>query len=281
MNAICSPLSAPRPSPCSRDDARFRWQSRWWAPIAGAILTMACVGMTGCRQNGVGTSVHPMTTLPGAPPAMAAPSFQGLNPFGSGVRIPPPNPQSISPQAMANPPNGYAPTGYSNNTGNGNDPANPSYPNGSGFAVGSGVAPVGYVENSPYPPAPASVDGGTPNSYRGGMPVIDLTAAPPPPGYAGSGANLGPGTNMAYGQPPMNVGATRWSDQFVGQAVGSASGQLAPSHLSPTSTSAPGWTGSGVGWTGSGVSGSSGGWTASPVQVGSNPMRSFKPTSGD
>ncbi len=112
-----------------------------------------------------------------------------LGPFGGNTRVTPPATGSYQPT------NGYI--GASNGSGPAANLAltpsspNASIPSNALAAVGSGVQVAGWTETNAVLPSPAASElqtsyGTNPtasNPRSGGMQVIDLTAAPAPPGY--------------------------------------------------------------------------------------------------
>ncbi|MEM6777332.1 MAG: hypothetical protein AAF670_06720 [Planctomycetota bacterium] len=185
--------------------------SRWWVIAFGAG---GLVSAAGCQQ-GANTAVAPMTTLPGPAAAATGPNLSGLNPFGSGVRVPPPATGSygvagVTPSGISGtgspgyaptqlPASGVAPMGFTQDQWSGTTPT------GSGIApIGSTVTSVdaGLTDFSPAAPRfdPGSNSGAPVSPYRGGMPVIDLTRSPAPPGYVGRTHPTNP-TGTGLGQP--------------------------------------------------------------------------------
>lgn len=158
--------------------------------LTAAITTVT----TGCRQTTATTATSPLVPL--APNGAAAPP--SLMPFGTGqVRVTPPPANSGTPNNYL----GGAPNTQSNNAPFG----------ASGFAaqaIGSGVPPTGWNAangvNGAVPQGTAPTGGlalgvAPVNPRSGGMQVIDLTAAPAPPGYRPSGV-----AQTSYGSPSIS-----------------------------------------------------------------------------
>ena len=194
-----------------------------------ATLFFATLSITsmGCRQT-PGPS-----TAGSLPPGSLSPAAQSptFNPFGGATRVTPPPSGTFAPQ---NPYIGGPPGQTNAVSGMANGFAAAPVPNAS--VVGSGVQPAGFVtadsgatqtQLGTHPVAP-SVGANLPSGVSqtgfasaapasrpvgaGGMPVNDLTLAPPPPGYRGTmQANPQP-LSQTY-QPsastlvPMTVGA--------------------------------------------------------------------------
>ncbi|MEP4681570.1 MAG: hypothetical protein ABJ015_07990 [Rhodopirellula bahusiensis] len=203
--------------------------------------------LTGCQQTN-GTTGAPISMLqPGQTPVQS-PTLPTLGAFGASARVPPPATGSYgqvsgTPAAAAN----YAPTGNYNSSPGSVIPIS----HNSGDTVGSGIAQVGgvmlgsmtsaaqnpnqqqwvetnAVQTNPMMPAATHASTGV---RSGGMPVIDLTGAPPPPGYVPQVANSYPNTGS---YPAANVmGANNIASQMN---VGSTSlpGQLPVSQLVPS-----------------------------------------------
>lgn len=187
------------------------WTRFLAASFVGATSLAAFIG---CQQAGsqggfAGSNTFaPITQLPGQA-AVNGPTFPTLGPFGASTRVPPPSTGSFQGASAANASfntNNYAPAGYapnaiqpmsfeSNQLGTQGPPGTRGQPgqvaNVGGFGnpapTGSGVQSGGWQETSTNPftgqgsgQFPASSTDGI---RSGGMPVIDLTGAPPPPGY--------------------------------------------------------------------------------------------------
>ncbi|SMP76964.1 hypothetical protein SAMN06265222_12251 [Neorhodopirellula lusitana] len=204
-------------------------------PTLLSAFAICAIVQTGCRQpNGTSgfAGAAPISQLPGQT-AMTAPAMPSLGPFGASTRVPPPSTGSYGQGAAAatgatyNPAGNYAPTNYApsglvpmsyQNAGQTADPnqvvnaggtaANDS---ASGWnATGSGVAQTGmsWTETSAnglpvneYGPGNYVTP---PSSVRsGGMPVIDLTGSPPPPGYTPSYAPAPVQPQMVPMQPQV------------------------------------------------------------------------------
>ncbi|MFG0254009.1 MAG: hypothetical protein ACF787_02755 [Rhodopirellula sp. JB053] len=208
----------------------------------GSALLIASVG---CQQAGGpnGTAVAPITQLPGQAP-VAGPTLPALGPFGASARVPPPatgsygNPNAVAGSAIGTAPAGYAPTTL--------QPMSFHQPSGAAtsgnqiaLAGGTSSAATGAewtetssnqsVVISPQMNLSGGSHSGGSNSLRtGGMPVNDLTNAPPPPGYTGS------------------FGYNNQSGQFVGQSGGvgyqtpvNSPGQYPATQLQPNPSFSP------------------------------------------
>ncbi len=207
-----SPSRYPKTSPWSSDDSPKR------ARRIVKCLSIALVLLSsGCRQGGQAGSagLAPISQLPGQP-VTTGPTMPSLGPFGASARVPPPptgsygNPSGLGASLNAMPanyaPSNLAPMSY-NETGQNNN----------------NIAMAGGVETAQYGHDPQAAGNGSPwretsttypgmmnsqmdlsgdstSSPRGGMPVNDLTNAPPPPGYsAGIGFNNAPGGFIPQG----------------------------------------------------------------------------------
>ncbi|MEM6364506.1 MAG: hypothetical protein AAF745_08770 [Planctomycetota bacterium] len=219
-----------------------------WFQTNAAVTLLIVMISTGCRQSGTSTAVAPMTTLPGQPapvamPGLQGPSLQGLNPFGSGVRVPPPatgaygnsgvlgSPSGIASPVPSTAPMNYAPSSnYAPSTG-----VVPMSHNqidgqiGSGVVTAGGVAPIASSSSSP-----------SPSPFRGGMPVNDLTGSPPPPGYVSSGATGLSSPNLNAGVRPNTGIGTNTGIGPIGNAL---PGSLPATSLTPQTSNAAsnGW----------------------------------------
>ena len=157
------------------------------SPIVLILLPALVVPSIGCRQTTgpmVGGPVASGTLSPVVPGQNPV-----LGPFGGNTRVTPPATGSYQPTS------GY--TGASNGSVPGANLAltpssvNAAAPANATAAIGSGVQVAGWTEtNTVLPNAPASeplanygTNPSAPNPRSGGMQVIDLTAAPAPPGY--------------------------------------------------------------------------------------------------
>ncbi len=167
-------------------------------------LVFSCISMlllaTGCRQAGApanSAGMAPISAMPGQAP-MTGPTLPALGPFGASARVPPPATGSYGSPSIQSAGTSAVPANYA--------PANiapMSYAESSGgnsVAVAGGFgnqqnapngAPGGssWQEMSTYPGPPTNpqMDLSQNNSRgvrSGGMPVNDLTGAPPPPGYS-------------------------------------------------------------------------------------------------
>lgn len=212
---------------------------------AGLSAVTALGLLTGCQQTN-GTNGAPISMLqPGQAPVQN-PTLPTLGPFGASARVPPPATGSYgqvsgTPAAAAN----YAPSGTYNTTPGSVIPMS----HNSNDSIGSGIAQAGgtmpgsmtpaaqnasqqwvetnAVQSNPMMPAPSDASSGV---RSGGMPVIDLTGAPPPPGYVPQAANAYPNsypsTNMMGANnvaPQMNVGSISLPGQLpVSQLMPSA-----------------------------------------------------------
>ncbi|MCC9643403.1 hypothetical protein LOC71_14050 [Rhodopirellula sp. JC740] len=207
---------------------RFNWTAR-------LTLGRTCVGLSalatlgllaGCQQTS-GTTAAPISMLqPGQTPVQN-PSLPTLGPFGASARVPPPATGSYGSVTGATSASTYAPTMPYNSSASGIVPMSHT----ADSAVGSGVMQAGGTfDSSAASPAPqwvetnsvqptSAVSAPSTGPRSGGMPVIDLTTAPPPPGYVPSGTmpsgamNYGNSTamNMVAGYPAntqINAGST-------------------------------------------------------------------------
>ncbi|EMI58094.1 putative secreted protein [Rhodopirellula sallentina SM41] len=191
----------------------------------GSALLIASVG---CQHAGGpnGTAVAPITQLPGQAP-VAGPTLPALGPFGASARVPPPatgsygNPNAVAGSAIGTTPASYAPTTLQPMSFNQPSVAAPASGNQIALAGGTSSAPAGSgwtetssnqsVVMSPQMNLSGGSNSGGSNSLRtGGMPVNDLTNAPPPPGYSGgygynnqAGQFVGQSGSVGY-QPPAN-----------------------------------------------------------------------------
>lgn len=160
-------------------------------PLATLLLTIATLCAVGCQQTAGPASTGPLTPIgPLAP--VGAGQAPALTPFGGTTKVTPPATGSYA--APNNYMGGVVPGGQASVSGGSSQ----------GFAapgnnvIGSGVQVAGWNETNTVvagggptaigqSPSPTSTfgpaaDGGS-NPRSGGMQVIDLTGAPPPPGY--------------------------------------------------------------------------------------------------
>ncbi len=178
-----------------------------------SLITVITLLLSGCHQTSATTGAPSLSPVG----AGQAPT---LNPFGGQTKVSPPptgsysSPNSymgtpvpagaVAPGQISPMPNGPYPVQSNNAVGSGVQPggwtsSNPSVatvaPNNSGFAS-SGVAPVSTfgVESANDPRA-------------GGMQVIDLTGAPPPPGYRPENSSM----NISV--PPPQTPPGGWGGQ--------------------------------------------------------------------
>ncbi|EMI45161.1 hypothetical protein [Rhodopirellula sp. SWK7] len=176
---------------------------------------------TGCQQAGGtgGSAVAPITQLPGQAP-IAGPTMPALGPFGASARVPPPatgsygNPNAVAGSSFNTTPASYAPStlqpmSYNDQGGNQIALAGGAATQSAG-PVGSGWMETSSNQNIPINPL-MDLSGSNNGLRSGGMPVNDLTNAPPPPGYTGGiGYNNQPGqftnqpSTQGY-QPPSNL----------------------------------------------------------------------------
>ncbi|TWU16378.1 hypothetical protein [Allorhodopirellula heiligendammensis] len=170
----------------------------------GFVVGCASVLMiaSGCRQAGAPTGtagMAPISGMPGQAP-MTGPTLPALGPFGASARVPPPatgsygnpNGQALGgTNAMpANyaPPN-IAPMAYNDSAGGNNVAAAGGFAAPPNNAAAANAAGSPWQETSAYPTAPYNpnmdLSRDPVSSVRsGGMPINDLTGAPPPPGYS-------------------------------------------------------------------------------------------------
>ena len=204
----------------------------WTRFLAAALLgATSLAAFVGCQQAGSqggfagAGSYAPITQLPGQN-AVNGPTFPTLGPFGASARVPPPSTGSFQGASAVNSSfnsNNYAPAGYtpngirpmsfdSNQVGQSGQVANvggfgPSATTGNG-AQGSGwqeTSANAFSAQAPMPP--------TDGIRSGGMPVIDLTGAPPPPGYS----------------PPAPTTSQNAANSFAPNSFTSNSGYVDPS----------------------------------------------------
>ncbi|TWT74121.1 hypothetical protein [Allorhodopirellula solitaria] len=228
-------------------------------------LVAGCVSMlllhTGCQQTGApagGATMAPVSGLPGQT-STTGPAMPALGPFGASARVPPPATGSYgTPAGQAGgatnampanyaPPN-IAPMSY-NDAGNTNQIAVAGGAPGTQASI-QGATPAGnssWHETGAYPTAninPAmdlSNDAAT-GVRSGGMPVNDLTGAPPPPGYTGT---------MGYASPMGAAAQPNYAPSYTPQASypqastpqqPAQPGQYPATNLTPTSSAdANGW----------------------------------------
>lgn len=154
-------------------------------------IAVLAISQTGCRQTNGSTAAGPLQPFTSPDGTMAAPSLLPLgggNPFGSsGSRVAPPASGAVPNNYMGGTPTANAPAS--------NMPSTAQFAGSTNNAIGSGVTQTGWqadsMAGSPNPSSVAQTsvtfaDGSSvaANPARaGGMPVIDLTNAPPPPGY--------------------------------------------------------------------------------------------------
>ena len=186
--------------------------------FATLLLSAVSLAALGCRQT-----TGPSTAGPTGPLSpVSAGQAPSLNPFGGATRVTPPSTGSFSsPNAYIGGPPGQAGLAPTAPGGLATAP-NPGFATASGQApIGSGVQAAGWTEtgsgvatagptaqqgfgsNSFAPNAPSNANGVAPAAFGspapttptspqlGGMQVIDLTGAPPPPGYHPSQAPPG------------------------------------------------------------------------------------------
>ncbi len=227
-----------------------------------AILSLSCLitVVCGCRQTTSGINGSPLTPISPLAPnnsLFPAPS-SNVGPMGGSTRVPPPstgsigtpnnylggangqvnNPNNANGFAAVSPRDEFVGSGIQNGVQSaGWTETNTNLPNGS-------IAPAGFNDgqfqphsnsfNHPAPnnqPASWSQSASLPKPLPGGMPVIDLTSAPNPPGYypqqqpypnsasyspggypqpnysqPGSN-NVNPSANIGYGVPGSYPGA--------------------------------------------------------------------------
>src|SRR6056297_554373 len=168
--------------------------------IAGKALRLAAglswgvwpVLAAGCRQTPGSTTgaLQPFTAPAGG---AAAPN---LMPFGAGdSRVPPPATGAVSS------PNNYM-GGVSQTMPLGAGPAELAAAGADG-PVGSGIRRTGHQTQSGFGDETTGASVSGPSDHSGGMRVIDLTAAPPPPGYLPSPpANGNPVVTGSYADNP-------------------------------------------------------------------------------
>lgn len=188
--------------------------------------------LAGCHQTSTSTA-PPMSPV-------GASSAPTLNPFGGPTRVsPPPTGSYASPNNYLSSPaaNGVAPNGVA--PGGTVAPGQVSPMPGTGFptqsnnTVGSGVSSGQWASSVPSNPSNSvngsgvvtastfGVDSANPgNPGAGGMQVIDLTGAPPPPGYHPANST-------------MNISVAAPASGSVGQPVAPA-GYSATSYPTPT-----------------------------------------------
>lgn len=210
-----------------------------------ATLLLAAVSLisSGCRQT-----TGPANTGAISPIGALSPVGQGqapsLGPFGGPTRVTPPGTGAYV--APNNYMGGVAPIGQA--SGN-------VYPTGayasqpSAGVIGSGVQVAGWSETNTVIQSPSangspafgtnSTAGSNPRS--GGMQVIDMTAAPAPPGYGHAGASSFPNQFPAAVQPNQNFqqGFQQGWQQGQQQPVPQQSFQN-PLGLQPVDTPNPG-----------------------------------------
>lgn len=228
--------------------------------LATALLgATSLAAFTGCQQAGSqggfagSNSFAPITQLPGQT-AVNGPSFPTLGPFGASARVPPPSTGSFQGASAANASfntNNYAPTGYApngiqpmsfdaNQAGQSGQVANVG-----GFGnlavTGSGVQSSGWQETSAnafnaQAPAPPT------NGIRsGGMPVIDLTGAPPPPGYYPSAPSTSQFQDNSFvpNSESVNPNQNFNSPNFNSSAVSGGGFATSRPNLNPSAFSQP------------------------------------------
>ena len=160
------------------------------------LLTLGLSAGTGCRQA-TGPTGAPRTPI--GPLAPSSPGAIGptLGPFGAPTRVTPPATGSYG--TANNFMGGVAPVGYAPQAGRAQNLAGmQGATGGSGLAtnmagsmnnrvIGSGVQQAGWTETNATMgnAAPSGIASPSSSGPRrdGGMRVIDLTDAPPPPGY--------------------------------------------------------------------------------------------------
>jgi len=215
-----------------------------------AGLAAMSLSAAGCQQtqgpNG-SFGAAPITQLHGQAP-MTGPAMPSLGPFGGSKRVPPPPTGAYGNAAAINATQaGYAPNGITQM----------SHTDAAGGA--GGVANAGWVEtntNGAFQAAQSSFQGnassggtfpsdsGTGASIRsGGMPVIDLTGAPLPPGYSPQipyAPNQNPYPPNQYGSPnygsPVAARDSNLPGQYPATQLGASSGwnmNSPPSHATP------------------------------------------------
>ncbi len=189
-----------------------------WEPEMRPSQLAICLPITlimvasGCRQTTGSLAGSPLTPInPLAPNAMLTPApSSGIGPMGGSTRVQPPGTGSIGT------PNNYLgpPVSGQINAGSG---SNQFAVSGNGDSViGSGVQNAGWNGTNPSVTGTGFVSTGfnqvaanAPNTglrpALDGMPIIDLTIAPPPPGYRPAVAipyQAAPYSNGThYGQP--------------------------------------------------------------------------------
>lgn len=234
-NKAC-PITAP---------ARHR---RALAPNAGpiAICVFISILATGCQQGGGPAGARgqaPISQLPGQAP-MTGPTMPSLGPFGASARVPPPatgsygNPSNGGGAPLSTTPAGYAPSTNIQAMSYQETGGNPIAVAGGATAGSQGGqhTGAGWEETSTNPIATphSSMNFSTPHTglRGGGMPVNDLTGAPPPPGYVGGNGfgNQGRGFNA----PPQN-NSQRYpnSSQQGPQPIAPVPGQYPATGLMP------------------------------------------------
>lgn len=169
------------------------------------VMGICATFFSGCQQT---TGIAPGSTL--TPVSPLAPNglspvqpTSAIGPFGGNTRVPPPATNSYSPRGSYTVPNNYM--GGSSPLSQNNLGTSPSVPNAGGWR-GNQVAPVSGIGpassnvqpagggsgsgfQSPGNSVPSTVPNMNGRTQSGGMPVIDLTGAPPPPGYRSSPTN--------------------------------------------------------------------------------------------
>ncbi|WP_236696461.1 hypothetical protein [Rhodopirellula islandica] len=220
---------------------------RTWAGLS-AVTALGL--LTGCQQTN-GTTGAPISMLQPGQAAVQNPTLPSLGPFGASARVPPPATGSYgqvsgSPAGASN----YAPTGNYNSTSGNVIPMshNSSDTVGSGIAQAGGAMPgtmspmaqnanqqwveTNAVQPQSMMPAAADSSGGV---RSGGMQVIDLTGAPPPPGYVPQATN---GYSNSAPYPSANTMGTNSVAAQVNVGTSSLPGQLPVSQLVPSTSPA-------------------------------------------
>lgn len=249
-------LSKPTPPSWTRFLATF---------LLGATSLAAFMGCQQAGSQGGFAGAAPITQLPGQN-AVNGPTFPTLGPFGASARVPPPSTGSFQGASAANASfnsNNYAPAGYAPNgirpmSFDSNQVGQPGQvANVGGFgqvaATGSGVQSSGWQETSANAFSAQGPAAPTDGIRSGGMPVIDLTGAPPPPGYyppAPSTSQFGPSSfapnsitpNSGFVNPNQNFNSQNFNSQsnsVSGGGFATSSPSVNPSGFSQPAANQP------------------------------------------
>ncbi|MEM9367477.1 MAG: hypothetical protein AAGD07_15910 [Planctomycetota bacterium] len=234
--------------------------------LTSSLTLIALAHAPGCRNGAMPqtTAVAPVTQLQSSP-QLTTPQFPSLGPITGQTRVPPPSTGSYGSGSIAPPPVGVGGAAAQNNYGSagiapmthlGSNLVAESVPSavqvagappaGSAFgstAIGSGIQTTGWESTSPPSPGFQSNNAGVPaqtnrqNPWRaGGMPTIDLTGAPSPPGYVPrSGTTIArrplDATNGTSGAP--------FQANAAAQSLPSSAGAWQSSVPIPTETARP------------------------------------------